>query len=95
MVPGTAKRADGTYFYLDASQHNDKLVKINVEDNAGPLVGQETDDGEWVFTRQQGWESIPQGAEVIATVRKTETGELNAVKILFHAVWSVKRPPET
>lgn len=91
FVMGTANRADGDYFYLDVSGSNGKVLKINVEDNAGPLIGRQTESG-WTYTRHLGWESIPQDAQVVATVRKTAAGELEAVKILFHAICSFERP---
>lgn len=93
FVGGTVERTDGSTLWIDPSEYNDGSIEIDVSDNAGPLVGTET-DGEWVYERRSDW-SLPEGVDVCASVRMSDDGGLRAVKVFVNAVCSFQRPPSS
>lgn len=95
FVDGVARGTDGTALVVAPSASTDSEIRIDVADNAGPLVGTENESGAWVWERHSEWESVPDGADVCASVRLSPGGDLEAVKVLVHAVCSFQRPPES
>lgn len=95
FLGGRVAHADATTLHVEPSRYHENEVAIDVSTNAGPLVGTETDGGEWKWERREDWAAVSEGTKVCASVRPTETGELEAVKVFVHAVCSFQPAPDS